>query len=63
MLSPFPFLPLQTPYPIPPSPATMRVLSHSPTHSSLSALALPYAGSLSFLRAKELPSHIWDQDF
>ena len=32
MLSPFPVFPLQTSYPIPPPPASMRVLSPLPPH-------------------------------
>ena len=34
--------PLETPYPIPPPPVFMRVLTHPPTHSSLPTLAFPY---------------------
>ena len=37
MLSPFPDSPLQTSYPFPPSPASMRVLPHTPTYSHLIA--------------------------
>ena len=45
MLSPFFVSPLQTPYPISPYPASMRVLPHPPTHSSLNALAFLITGA------------------
>ena len=53
----YPLLPLETPYPISPPPASMRVLPHLPTHSCLPALALPYTGALSVHRTKGPSSH------
>ena len=57
MLSPFPVSPLQTPYPIVASPASMWVLPHPPTHSHLPALAFPYTAALSLHWTKGLFSH------
>ena len=57
MFSPFQVSPLETPYPIPSSPAFMRVLPYPPTHSCLPALAFPYTGALDTLRPMGLSSH------
>ena len=57
MLSPFPVFSLQTPYPIPFYPASMRVLPNPPTHSSLTTLAVLYSKASSLHRTKGLPSH------
>jgi hypothetical protein len=57
MFSPFLVSPLQTPYPIPFPTASVRVHTHIPTHSCLTALAFPYTGALSLHRTKGLPSH------
>jgi hypothetical protein len=54
MLSPFPISPLQTPYPISPPPASMRMLPHSPTHSLIPVLAFSYTGASSLHRTKGL---------
>lgn len=51
------FSPPETPYTIPPLPASIRVLLHLPTHSHLTFLAFPYDGSSSFHRAKGLHCH------
>jgi hypothetical protein len=60
MLSPFSVSSPQVPYPLLPSPASMRVLPHLPTHSWLSNLVFPYPGSSSLHRTKGLPSQ-WFQ--
>ena len=56
MLFPLPVSPLEIIYPISPSPASMRVLRHPPTHpptlSFLPDLAFPYTGALSLHRTK-----------
>ena len=57
MLSPLPVSTPKIPYPFPPPPASMRVLSHPLTHSYLTALAAPYAGTSKLHRTKGLPSH------
>ena len=59
MLSPFSVHPLrETPYPILPPPASMRVFLHPPTHSHLPTLNSPTLGHLSSLhRTKDLSSH------
>ena len=57
MLSPFPVSPLETLYPLLPPPASIRVITHPPTHSLLPALAFPYTGALSLLRTNGLNSH------
>ena len=57
MLSPFLVSPLQIPYSILLSPASMRVLPHPPTNSHLIILAFPYAGASSLQRTKGLFSH------
>jgi len=44
MLSPFQVSPRQTPYPILPPSASVRVLPHPSTHSCLTALTFPYTG-------------------
>jgi hypothetical protein len=55
---PFPFLPAQIPYPIPPPlPASMRVLPHLPTHCHLTAMAFAYTGTSSLHRTKILSCH------
>jgi hypothetical protein len=54
MLSLFPVSPLEHPYPIHPSPTSMRVLPHSSTHP---LLAFPYTGASRFHRTKDLSSH------
>ena len=56
MLSPFLVSPPQAPHSLLPSPASMRVLPHVPTHSCLSGLVFPYPGSSSLHRTKGLPS-------
>jgi hypothetical protein len=56
MLSPSQF-PLHKPHiPSSFSPASMRVLSHLPTHSCLRSLVFPYTGSSSLHRTKRIPS-------
>ena len=57
MFSSFHVSPSETPYPIPVRPASMRVLSHTPTHLHLPALAFPYTGASNTLRPKGLSSH------
>ena len=57
MLSPFPVFSLQTPYPIPFYPASMRVLPHPPAHTCLTILEFLYTWTLSLHRNKGLPSH------
>ena len=59
MLSPFPVSPLlETPYPILPPPASMRVFLHPPTHSHLPALDSSTLGDLlSLHRTKDLYFH------
>ena len=57
MLSPFQVPPPGTPYPILPPTNFMRVLTYSPNHSSLPAMALPYTGARSLPRTKGLSSH------
>ena len=42
MLSPFPFLSLETPYP---TPLCFSEGASQPTHSNLPALVLPYTGT------------------
>ena len=42
MLSPFPFSPPESPSPIIPAPASMRMLPVPSTHSQLTTLAFPY---------------------
>jgi hypothetical protein len=58
MLSPFQVSPLESPYPISPPPASMRVLPYPPTHSSLPTVALPYTGASNPLRPKGSSSHL-----
>jgi hypothetical protein len=41
----------------PPTPASIRVFPHPPTHSQLPALAFPYTGASSLHRIKGLSSH------
>ena len=57
MLSPFSVSPQETPYPIIPPPASMRVVPHPPTHSYLLAPAFPYTGAWSLYGTKGLFSH------
>jgi hypothetical protein len=54
---PFPCFLSAHPYPIPPYPASMRLLLHPPILSHLHALALPYTRASSLHRTKGLPSH------
>jgi hypothetical protein len=55
-----PISPSQTPYPISPTPASVRVFPHAPTHYYLTILAFPYTGASSLHMIKGLPSH-WCQ--
>jgi hypothetical protein len=55
MLSPFPVSPHSPPISFSLPSASVRVLSHLPTHSWLSTLAFPYLGSSSLHRTKGLP--------
>ena len=48
---------LETPYPLPSPPASMRVLQHTSTHSCLPALAFPYTRVYSLHITKGLSSH------
>ena len=57
MLFPFLLSPLETPYPILPNTASVRVLPHPPTHSCLPILAFPYIRASSLHRAQDLSSH------
>ena len=57
MPSAFPVSPLKTLYPIPPPPASMRVLPHPPIHYCLHTLAFPYTGASNFHKTKGLFSH------
>ena len=57
MLSPYPVSPLQPSYPIPPYPASMKVLPNHPTHSCFTALAFLYTGASSLHRTEGLLSH------
>ena len=57
MLFPFLVSPLQTPYPNPPYPASMRVLPYPTAHSLHTALAFFYTGVPSLYRTKGLSSH------
>ena len=52
MLSPFQVSLLETPYPIVPLPASMRVLPDPPTHFCLPALTVPYTGASNPHRTK-----------
>ena len=49
----YPLSPLQTLCPIPPYPASMKVLPHPPT--CLTALAFLYTGASNLHRTKDLP--------
>ena len=52
-----PHFPLHNP-PVPPlHPASMRVLTHSPTYSHPTALSFSYAGASNLHRTKGLPSY------
>jgi hypothetical protein len=57
MLTPFQVFPLQAPYSIHPPPSSIRLFTHPPTHSHITALASLYAGASSFHKTKGLPSH------
>jgi hypothetical protein len=57
MLSPCPVSLLETPYPILPTPASMRVLPHTATHSHLPNLTFPYSGASRLTKTKCLSSH------
>ena len=54
---PFPSFLVESPYPIPPLPTSMRVFLYSPTHSCLPDLAFPYTGALSLHRTKGFSFH------
>ena len=56
MLSPFPVSPLQTLYPIPPYSASMLMLPHPSTHSSLIPIAFLYTEASNIHRTKGFPS-------
>ena len=56
MLSPFPISPLEPPHLIPLLPASMKMLSVTPTHSYLTTLAFPYTGEWSLYRTKGFPT-------
>ena len=56
MFSPFQVFPLENPYLLPPPTASIRILSHLPTHSHLPSMALPYIRSLKTLKPKGLSS-------
>jgi hypothetical protein len=57
MFSPFQVSPLEASYPISLSPASMRVLPHSPTYSHLPTLSFPYIVASNTLRPKGHSSH------
>ena len=57
MLSPFQVFPPEILYPIPPLPASMRVLPQPPTYSPPSALAFPYTGASNPHRSKGYSFH------
>ena len=61
MLSPFSLSLQKTLYPISCPSASMQMLTYSPTHSCLIALAYPYLGSLSLHRVKGLPPIVPDK--
>ena len=46
MLFPFLVSPSETPSPIPPPSASMKMLPLPPTHSHLTVLAFPYTGEI-----------------
>jgi hypothetical protein len=54
---PLPSFPSTNPHPVPPPPASVRVLPHPPTHFCLSSLAFLYPGSSSLHRTNGLSSH------
>ena len=56
MFSPFPVFPPEPSYPIPPPPASMRVLPLPPIHSHFTTRAFPYTGKSSLHRTKDLSS-------
>ena len=49
--------PSETPYPISPLPASMRVFPYPPIHSRFPALAFPYTGAPNNLRPKGSSTH------
>jgi hypothetical protein len=51
-VNPFPNFPSANPHPIPPYPASMRVLHDPPTHSSLTTIAFLYTEASSLHRTK-----------
>ena len=57
MLSPFLVSPAQTPYSIPPPPASRRVFHYQTTYSHLTALEFPYSAAWKIHRTKGLSSH------
>jgi hypothetical protein len=54
---PLSWFPLRNAPSQPHPPASMRVLTHPPTNSLLTALAFPYTGASRLHRTKDLPSH------
>ena len=54
MLSPFLITSQETHYPIPASPASIRVLHYSPTHFCLPIFIFPYNGASILHRTKDL---------
>jgi hypothetical protein len=54
---PFSSLPSRNPLSHPPPPASIRVLSHPPTHPHLLTQAFPYTGASRLHRTKSLSSH------
>jgi hypothetical protein len=57
IFSPFQFSLWKTHYSIPAPPASMRVLSHPPTHFCFPSLSFPYTGALNTLRHMAFSSH------
>ena len=57
MLTPFAVSPPVIPYSIFPLPASMRMLTHLPTHSHLATLAFSYTGAWRLPRTKGLSSY------
>ena len=56
-ISPFLSFPSRNFLSHPPFPASMRVLSHLPTHSCLPVFTFPYSGASSLHRTKDFFSH------
>ena len=57
MLSPFLVSPLNTPYPLSPPPASMRMIPLPPTSSHLTVLAFTNTGELSLHMIKGFSSY------